>query len=206
MLKGRNDRGDEGITGVKCDFVFTNLDLNRSYQLAQNAQVEGGYMKGRSWSIGQLTDSDGHIWKLVEHKGLSSVACSPVGTPASIVHYITGGTHIEAFNSSGGVGGLTADGEKDAAKWTGGFDTIEPGKSFAASLVFSVLQYNFNVPYPEPQKSVSSFRLESQFVVGAVEPGGKEKDIKYSLERLVLDKITVPAAGNSAGTRTKSGE
>jgi hypothetical protein len=196
MLRGKdeNHAGQEGIWGVKCDFVFTSLDTQRSYLLAQNAQVyQRNHYAARAHGIGQLIDSDGHVWQLIEHKGLSSVACTIKGNPTSIGRYISSGTHFEAFNDSGGIGGKVPI-EEDATKWTGDLDTIIYDKPLKASLVFSVLDESGKSEFQK--KNVSAFRLESQLVMGVPEVAGK--DVKYSLERLVFDKIVVPKADSDA--------
>jgi hypothetical protein len=176
--KSRNSRtGDELIRGFVCSFEFTNLDLRETLKVAYNGERRSGncYL-GRS----KLTDSAGKEWTLFDATGLPMVATATTsgGDPTAIARLIQTGEHTDewfAYHQHG--------------TWGGDFVSIEPGKTDRVTMKFCNVD-NEGRPTDYRAKSVDFFQLESELIVCASDPGNKE--VKYSLEALVLDKVIMP--------------
>lgn len=180
---GDRDRGrGASVTGAVCALEFSNTDLQRPVKVAYNAaaRVRNGssYVVRRS----KLTDASGQTWRLIEATGLPMITCGRSEDPTAIVRLIEqvpAQIYRELFNN---------DGE---TAWAGEFLTIEPGKSARISMTFADVD-EYAKATGEAVAGIASFQLESELVVGIVDPA--KKSVAYRLEGLVFDKVSMPSS------------
>jgi len=164
------------VVGVVCSFDFANLDLRKILTLAHNGQYRNDGNGIESCST--LSDASGHEWRLRGSNGLPGVGCDGENSHSNIVQIIRSGERVDS------IGQLHNTFHK--AKWYGSFVTIEPGASKRVSMTF---RYTALKNQDKGVSTIDSFQLDSELIVGIADPGSK--DIVYSLETLLFDKVVM---------------
>ena len=203
-LKGQND---QSTNGIRCSFEFINRETQRPLVVAANAEVgiAGGYYGKGAGGILRTTlvDDRGTLWKLyssnVTGLGVVSVGIGADGHqvlhPEDIVRVLqlrdeTGSDSYRQNNGSYGTTFIYPDGRTSG----GG-----PGNTFVFGVTTPIMAgqsvtvvMNF---FQDDNEAVLGsypklFQLVSEIVVGVVAIDTKKS---YSLQNLILDRVSMPA-------------